>query len=66
MDDYRTEGIVVLPFWPTQSGYQVSGLVKITSSACGPQPDGREIIRQSILRRGVPSDSLHIVIASFY
>ncbi|CAH2223121.1 jg66, partial [Pararge aegeria aegeria] len=34
-------------------------------STCGSDPDGREIIRQSLLKRGVPIISLEIVMASF-
>ncbi|CAG9137648.1 unnamed protein product [Plutella xylostella] len=37
----------------------------VTSAPCRANPDGREIIRQALMKRGIPITSLNIMMASF-
>ncbi|XP_043484810.1 uncharacterized protein LOC122512807 [Leptopilina heterotoma] len=51
----RAEGVLVVPFWPTQEN---------SPDGRESYPGGREIMRQAFSRRGIPESGLDIMLAS--
>ncbi|XP_068994070.1 uncharacterized protein [Neodiprion pinetum] len=61
----KANGVLVVPFWPTQSWYPLfQKLFAITSVANLAFPGCREVIGQAFVMTGVPQESVPVVMAS--
>ncbi|XP_074107217.1 uncharacterized protein LOC141532667 [Cotesia typhae] len=68
--DDRAEGILVVPFWPTQNWFPASqrlivgDWVKASPVVIEAYAGCRQVVSQTLLRRGTPKEAIDITIAS--